>query len=474
MRPVPDGRIRAVNEAPLRCDGDFVLYWMMAFRRPTWNFALQRAVEVANRLDAPLLVVEPLRCDYRWASDRLHRFALDGMLDQAAAFARSRARYVPYVEPRPGQRRGLLGSLARRACCVVTDDSPAFGAPRLLAGPARRLPVRCEAVDANGLLPLRAADRVFGTAASFRRHLQRTLPEHLREAPEPKPLRLLRAPRAGAECELPRRWRATPRSALQPGSPLLARLPLDHEVRPASLRGGFRAAADRLEAFVDGGLDRYEEARRAPEELETSGLSPYLHFGHVSSHQVLARLAERECWGLDDVAPRATGSRAGWWGMSAEAESFLDELVTWRELGFNAAWQRDDFARYAGLPEWARSTLEEHASDVRPHLYRFTQLDGARTHDPIWNAAQRELVHEGRIAGYLRMLWGKKILEWTRSHPLHELAQHTPQAAPGALSRALRRPRRPAAGPRAGRCVPRPRGFGLSRRSGTWDFDAPR
>jgi deoxyribodipyrimidine photo-lyase len=110
--------------------------------------------------------------------------------------------------------------------------------------------------------------------------------------------------------------------------------------------------------------------------------------------------------------------------MSPDAEAFLDQLVTWRELGFVYCHHVPEYDRYETLPEWARATLEEHAADPRPHLYTLEELATARTHDELWNAAQRELLEDGTIHGYLRMLWGKKILEWTR-HPREALAAMT-------------------------------------------------
>ena len=101
--------------------------------------------------------------------------------------------------------------------------------------------------------------------------------------------------------------------------------------------------------------------------------------------------------------------------MSAAAEGFLDQLVTWRELGYRSARYVPDNGSYSALPRWARATLAEHAGDPREFVYSQEQLDAAETHDEIWNAAQRQLRHDGVIHNYLRMLWGKKILEWTRS-----------------------------------------------------------
>jgi deoxyribodipyrimidine photo-lyase len=241
---------------------------MIGFRRVGWNFALQRAAEWARRLGRPLVVFEALRAGHRWASDRFHRFVLEGMADHAGRLARSEALYYPYVEAAPG--------------------------------------------------------------------------------------------------------------AL---------------------------------------LVRYAEARGAPENDATSRLSPYLHWGSVSIHQVFAAVAAAERWTPDRLGTGASGGREGWWGMSAAAEKFLDQAVTWRELGYNMAARRPDAERYESLPAWAQATLARHAADARPQVYGLAELERGATHDELWNAAQRQLVREGRIHNYLRMLWGKKVLEWSPSPP---------------------------------------------------------
>jgi deoxyribodipyrimidine photo-lyase len=405
----PDLRVRARGSAPLRETGDFVLYWMIAARRLGWNFALERAAGHARRLGKPLVILEPLRCGYPWASDRIHRFVIEGMADHAARLARSNVLYHPYVEPADGAGKGLLAALARHACAVVTDDYPAFFLPRMVAAAGERLPVLLEAVDSNGLLPLRAADRDFGTAAHFRRFLQKTLPEHLRHAPAPHPLTRLPPRLKSLPAEVLGRWPAADPGLLEGGS--LAGLPVDHSVPPvADVRGGGTAGGETLDRFLAERLERYGEGRNDPAEPVTSGLSPYLHFGHVSAHQVLAAVAARERWTPERLAVRATGAREGWWGMSPAAEKFLDEAVTWRELGYNMAAHR---AGFESLPAWAQATLRKHERDRRPHLYSRDRLAAAATHDELWNAAQGELRERGRIHNYLRMLWGKKVIEWS-------------------------------------------------------------
>jgi deoxyribodipyrimidine photo-lyase len=386
---------------------------MVAARRAHWNFALQRAVELAVELERPLVVLEALRADYPWASDRLHAFVLQGMADNARAFAPTPVRYLAHVEGETGESRGLVEALAARAAAVVTDDAPSFFLPRMIAAAAARLDVRVEAVDGNGLLPLRAVDRTFATAFSFRATLHKELARHLDAVPRPDPLAGVRLRPAPALGEALARWRAADPQLLSATVPALAGLPIDHGVAPVSTRGGSAAARARLKAFVAADVQAYADERHDPDADRASGLSPYLHFGHLSPHEVFAAVMTREGWTRRRLAASGGGKREGWWGVGRGAEAFLDQLVTWREIGYNAAAHLDGYDSYETLPQWALATLAAHARDPRPHRYTAEAFEAAATHDPLWNAAQRELVREGRIHTYLRMLWGKKILEWS-------------------------------------------------------------
>jgi deoxyribodipyrimidine photo-lyase len=287
--------------------------------------------------------------------------------------------------------------------------------PGMVRAAAGQVPVRLEQVDGNGLLPLRVSDRAFPTAYAFRRHHQKMLPEHLEHRPRGNPLARtnlpepVRLPRA-----ITRRWPPATPDVLAGKS--LHRLPIDHAVPPVvDVPGGEAAAGRALRRFLERGLNRYAADHHRPQEPASSGLSPYLHFGHVSAHEVFDALARRESWDPGKLSRKTDGKQTGRWGMSAGAESFLNQLVTWRELGYTMTFHRGDYAEYASLPTWARRTLEAHAGDTRPHLYGLEEFESGRTHDPLWNAAQGELVVKGRIHNYLRMLWGKKILEWSSS-----------------------------------------------------------
>ena len=414
---VPDGRIHVPSTAKkINPDGEYVVYWMTAARRTVWNFGLQRAIDWAKELKKPLVIFEALRSTYKWNSDRIHAFVIQGMADNARALAKKNVIYYPYVEPKPGDEKGLLKSLSQKACVVVGDDFPCFFLPRMVKAAARTIDVKLELIDSNGVYPMRDTDRVFSRAYDFRRHLQKNILPHLLEMPKEDPLKGVRLAKLDS---LPKailkRWPASDPVAMAADLSQLSSIPIDHSVSIVDTKGGTKAANEKLEAFLDQKLHQYSDSRNQPEKMMTSGMSPYLHFGHISAAQIFTRAAEIARWNPDKVAEKATGSSSGWWGVNEQIESFFDELITWREVGYNMCANRDDFDQYESLPEWARKTLGEHEEDKRDFLYSDEEFEFAQTHDKLWNAAQWQLVSTGIIHNYLRMLWGKKILEWSKT-----------------------------------------------------------
>jgi len=414
MGAVPASRVRVLNFAPPDAVGGHVLYWMTACRRTAWNYGLQRAVEWVQELRKPLLVLETLTCGGRWDSDRHRQFVIDGMTDNARAFQRAPACYRAHAGPSRAAVRKTVQALAERACVLVTDDHPFRDATAEAVATANSLAIRAEAVDSNGLLPIRLAGRAFPTAYLLRRYLQKTLAEQLQALPEPHPLAALPGLRLP---DLPGRHQDLSSALLgEPGAVAhaLRGPPANRSVLPlASVRGGAAAATEVLRRFLDERLSRYQAERDHPDSEATSELSPYLSHGHISAHEVVAEILSREGRSPRDLPVTGNGKRSGWWGVSASAEAFLDQLVTWRELGLNTCAYRPDYDQFSSLPAWAQQTLSEHQSDVRPVIYSYEEMQTARTHDPLWNAAQQQLVREGRMHNYLRMLWGKRILEWT-------------------------------------------------------------
>lgn len=405
-------RITARNDRAVNPDASYVLYWMISARRTRFNFGLQRAVDIAEDLGKPLLIVEPLRCDYPYASDRLHTFVIEGMQANARSAVRSGASYYPYIEPRAGAARGFIDAAASDAAVVVTDWFPTLDLNRSVEAAAKRVPVRVEAIDSNGLIPVAAHGRAFPSARGYRAFVQRTLREHLAAFPLEDPLARLTSSAVALPGEFLDRWPAA--DMRSDARAISASLPIDHSVVPVTTRGGTDGARDTLQEFLQRKLPRYGDESNDPDADCTSRLSPYLHFGHIGAHEIFSAVMTHERWTTRKLRPVRAGAREGWWGTSPAAEHFVEQLVVWRELAFNGCAWVPGFTSYETLPGWARKTLEAHRDDPRPHVYGLEQLENADTHDEVWNAAQRQLRREGWFHGYMRMLWGKKILEWCR------------------------------------------------------------
>ncbi|HEX3274214.1 MAG TPA: deoxyribodipyrimidine photo-lyase [Gemmatimonadales bacterium] len=390
---IDDLRIHAADEPSPRRGGDHVLYWMQSTFRAQQNHALEFAVTQANQLGLPLLVYHGLRHDYPWASDRHHTFLLETAADLALELEALGIQYAFYLERdgddaevrRAAGRPSPLVALAGRAALVVTDYFPTFLAPRQTRALRRKVETPVIAVDSATVVPVRYFERGYPTAPPFRARVLAALPRFLAEL-EPC------APWVRAPVDLPFEPTATAGRIAE----LVAACDVDHTVGPApGIRGGPRAARDRLDRFLRDGLPRYEEGRSDPTADATSGLSPYLHFGNLSPIEVLRRAREA--------------------GPDAAFAKFRDELLTWRELAFNFTHFDPHHRTVSAIPDWARRELAEHEADPRPARYSADDLEQARTAEPLWNAAQRAYLRDGWMPNALRMLWGKAVIQWTRT-----------------------------------------------------------
>lgn len=417
MKSIQSHRILPLNAKNENPAGDYVLYWMQATRRLNAHFGLQYAVAAANRLGKPLLIYEGLRSGYPWASDRFHTFIMEGMAEHISLLGASGITYFPYVERRNGEGRGLVRALSDRACTVVSDWFPTFIVPQQNKNAAEKCPVKFVAVDSNGILPMAISQKPAYSAFVFRRTVvQRFFKESWATPPIPDPLAEVQI-RANIDLsDIFSKWEpAFEQLADIPSA--VCQLPIDHSVKPLHHSPGTRREAlERLRQFVGSRLPKYAELRNQPDETAYSGLSPYLHFGKIDAFEIVESVfaTQPESWNPDQIS-FADGQRYGFFKGDRNVESFLDELITWRELGYHFCNWQPDFDSFETLPDWVRATLNGHDHDPRPQVYSLEELEDAKTYDPVWNAAQRQLVKDGIIHNYLRMLWGKKILEWSPS-----------------------------------------------------------
>lgn len=379
-------RIRKLNDAPVRPGAGYVLYWAQMNRRVESNHALLRAVELANELRLPVLYYEGLTCTYDYANDRLHTFILDGVAETARRLENSGIGYCFYLRRRRQDPDDVVYRLAAGAACIVTDDYPAFIAARHNARVPGQVNVAYEAVDSSCIVPMNLLGKREYAAYTIRPKIKRLLSAHLKPCP-PIAVR--------------RRWTGAPPEFHTPVEPdrvakLVAECEIDHSVPPSISYTGGRLAAERtLEHFLTLNLRRYARDRNNPAAHATSDLSPYLHFGQISALEV-ALAAEKHAAEHKLIA-----------------DEFLEELIVRRELAFNFARHSANPACLSNLPDWAKETLRKHAADPREPCYTRQQFERAGTHDALWNACQKELLLRGKIHGYYRMYWGKKIIEWS-------------------------------------------------------------
>ena len=428
MSLVDDHRVHAPADARPRAGGEFVLYWMQTTHRAHDNFALNFAIEQANAHGLPLQVYHGLRHDYPWASDRFHTWILESVADLYADFEAKGINYAFWLDrsvgeytqwpagmrERPGRGKREAGSgittisrfpfpdspsalvaLARRAALVVTDYFPTFIAPRQTRGLARKVETPVIAVESATVVPMAYHQKEQSTARGIRTVLMEALPHYLWPVENPE-LKIRRTIELGFEPTLVGGGGAPAPPLLAARiAALVAACDVDHSVPPsATFRGGTRAGRARLAEFLRTGIGNYTEDRNDPNKPDAvSRLSPWLHFGNLSIHEVL--LAVREA------------------GPAEQYAKYLDEALTWREVAHNFCHFNPRHRTMDGVPAWARKELSDHEADPRPQLYTLEELEQARTGEELWNAAQRSYLREGWMHNYMRMLWGKTVLQWT-------------------------------------------------------------
>jgi deoxyribodipyrimidine photo-lyase len=400
-------RIFHKSSYPANDSGDFVLYWMQIFRRFEYNEALEFAVKVANDFKKPLVIFEGLKCTYPWASDRFHHFILQGMDENKRIANDNGWNYYSFVEKKPFEGSGLIHALSRKACVVVSDEFPAFVIRDHNEKISQKISVPYITVDANGIIPLGSSAKAPYSAFQFRRLMQKNFLSEFEQAPKRNPMAALKN-KSRVELRLNRlRNFTTDRFELSDS-------PIDHSVSILQIPGTREAALKKLKYFCTKILRDYAENRNHPDRKSTSELSPYLHFGKLSSYEIVKAVLKEQPknWSLNRIHD-VKGRRNGFFNGDASIEAYLDQVITWRETGYHFCHHVKNYDQYESLPKWAVKTLEKHARDKREFVYGLHEFESASTHDAVWNAAQRQLVREGTIHNYLRMLWGKKILEWT-------------------------------------------------------------
>ena len=381
-QPIPPQRIQHLNRAAVRT-GQYVLYWMQQSQRAEDNHALEYAISEANRRGTGVLVVFGLTDGYPEANLRHYTFMLEGLRETRAALARRGIKMVV----RHGAPDAVAATLGQQASLIVCDRGYLRHQSVWRARVARSAACRVVQVESDAVVPVEVvSDKAEYAARTIRPKLHRHLPDYLVPVPE----NAVKKPSLALEID---------GLDLTDTGAVLKPLAIDRSVRPVPrfFRGGTTRGKALFKDFIDHRFQQYVDNRNQPQTDDISRMSPYLHFGQVSPLYLA-------------LAVKTVGNR-----LAAAREAYLEELIVRRELAINFVTFTLRYDAFACLPGWARTTLLAHRKDPRPKVYTRRQMEAADSHDPYWNAAMQEMKKTGFMHNYMRMYWGKKILEWSNT-----------------------------------------------------------
>ncbi len=373
-----DSRVHVVREGDI--EKGPVVYWMSRDQRAKDNWALLYAQEIAMDTKSPLAVAFCLVPSFLGATHRQYEFMLEG-LERVAEFLKKKN--IPFFlltgEPSSEIPRFLE---QHNAALLVTDFDPLRIKRKWKRDVSDTIAIPFHEVDTHNIVPCRVASSKQEYAArTIRPKIHRVLDDFLDTFPY-----LLKHPHSWSGNVTAIDWQKSRQG-----------LKIDTGVKAVDwLPPGDRAAHRALRNFINGRLDTYDNDRNDPSLDGQSGLSPYLHFGQIAPQRVALEVQN------SDASKKSR-------------EAYLEELIVRRELSDNFCFYQPHYDIFEGFPEWARKTLNQHRDDEREDVYTPDQFENADTHDPLWNAAQVEMVKRGKMHGYMRMYWAKKILEWTAS-----------------------------------------------------------
>jgi deoxyribodipyrimidine photo-lyase len=382
-------RVQLLNKKEIRKDAKYVMYWMQMYKRAHDNHALKFAIEKANELDLPLLVYEGLKFYYPWASDRIHTFILEGVQEKRKAFEKLGATYIFYLQKDDKSPKQTVKKIAKDAALIVTDDFPCFIIPDHNRAIVKKAEIPVYAVDSNGIIPMSKFEKENYAAYTIRPRIKKILDDYLVPFEKVK----LNNKKTNIKVDCPDTEVTAEKIA-----GLVTDCDIDHSVKPSPIyHGGTKNGRQRLKKFIKEILPNYDVTRNKPEVDGSSRLSSYLHFGFLSSLEIA--LAVKDA----DISEESK-------------EAYLEELIVRRELSYNFTRFNENYDSLESLPDWVQQTMREHVDDEREKIYSLEELENCKTYDELWNATQREMNETGEVHNYVRMLWGKLVIQWTKNY----------------------------------------------------------
>ncbi|MFC1814866.1 deoxyribodipyrimidine photo-lyase [Thermodesulfobacteriota bacterium] len=382
LQPIQNSRIQRLNDREIK-KGGYVLYWMQQSQRAEYNHALEYAVQQANALGQGVLVGFGLMDNYPEANLRHYTFMLEGLRETQSALAKQGIKMVVHR----GSPAGVATALGQKASLIVCDRGYLHHQKAWRTRVARSAACRVVQVESDVIVPIEVVSNKAEYAA---RTIRPRIHKHLKDYMVPFKSSVMKKPSLDFKINS---------LDLKDIGAVLEKLSLDRSVAPVGrfFKGGTSQGKARFDEFIKRRFHRYVENRNQPQTDDIFHMSPYLHLGQISPLYLALQL-------------KAVGSR-----LKAAQEAYLEELIVRRELAMNFVFYTPHYDSYACLTQWARKTLQQHQKDRREYVYARRQLEAAETHDEYWNAAMREMKITGFMHNYMRMYWGKKILQWSKT-----------------------------------------------------------
>lgn len=371
-----------------------VVYWMSRDQRVEDNWALLFSRAIAKQADVPVVVVFCLTDEFLGAGIRQYEFMLKGLSELEVSLSRKKIPFF-FLRGEPGEK---ISQFVKDydAGILVTDFSPlrikTQWTEKIISG----ISIPFFEVDTHNVVPCwEASQKQEYAAHTFRPKLYGLLPEFLDEFPELEPNSITpEISRSTGILETLSSIQGTGVEVFLPEK--ISFKNNDFLFESEHFEPGEKAAKKVMESFLADRLDSYGTLRNDPTRSMLSNLSPYLHFGQISSQRVVLEVEKAK-------------------SNPESKKAFLDEILVWKEISDNFCYYNSGYDTFESFPAWARDSLNARRHDRRSHIYTLEEFEAGKTHDPLWNASQMELLRTGKMHGYMRMYWAKKILEWSES-----------------------------------------------------------
>ena len=368
-------RIKKLNNNSYQ-NNDYIIYWMQASQRTNYNHALEYSINLANKYNKPLIVYFGLTDDFIGANLRYYHFMLQGLKEVKKNLEE---RGIKFITRSISPDKGIV-NFSKKACSIVVDKGYLKIQRKWRDYVSKNIHCPLIEVESDVVVPVESAsDKEEYAAFTIRRKINNLKDKFLKKV---------------KKNELETNSMDIDFQSLDINNidNIIKKLDIDKSVKKSIFDGGEKRAKKKLDDFIKNKLDKFPDFRNDPSKDYVSNLSPYLHFGQISPVYIALKINETD---------------------SPNKESFLEELIVRRELSMNFVFYNKDYDSISSVPGWAKNTLKKHEKDKREYIYSLDEFEEGDTHDPYWNAAQIEMVKTGKMHGYMRMYWGKKIIEWT-------------------------------------------------------------